>query len=228
MIGGDPSAFIEQYRVRSAECRLRYPPIAYDYGSGPDERLDLYLPATPAPSGKILHVYLHGGYWQELSRHESSFMAVPLLDRGRAVAVVDYTLAPRASLGAIVDQCVRAVTWCSEQAPGWGAGAARLVLSGSSAGAHLAAMVLSRVGVVDAAVLLSGVYDLTPLIGTYINEAVRITPEQAATLSPLRLRPIRPVPLIVADGAGAPVMPLVKREKVVHCFLIGSTISVID
>lgn len=200
MIGGDLTAIISEYRARSASCKQAYPPVQCDYGPGPDEQLDLYHPAGEARGG-ALHVFLHGGYWQELSRAESSFMALPLLARGCSVAVVDYTLAPRASLETIVDQCVRAVAWCAEHGHARSAGQTRLILSGSSAGAHLAAMVMTRVNVVDAAVLLSGVFDLAPLIGTYINEAVGITPDQAARLSPIGLVPLRPVPVIVADGA---------------------------
>ncbi|MFN0180491.1 MAG: alpha/beta hydrolase [Gemmatimonadales bacterium] len=201
VIGGDLTDLLNGYRTASLDCKRRFPPVAYAYGSHPDEWLDLYRPATSPPDGLTLHVFIHGGYWQELSRAESSFMAAPLLERGAAVAVIDYTLAPRASLDVIVDQCVRAVTWCSQQSAAWGTRADRLIISGSSAGAHLAAMVLTRVTTVTGAVLLSGIYDLAPLIGTYINDAVGITPDQAERLSPILRAPVRPVPLIVADGA---------------------------
>jgi arylformamidase len=193
MIGGDLTAVIARYVDGSAETRRRFPPVAHAYGPGADELLDVYQP-TVARNGEM-HVFLHGGYWQELSRHESSFHIQPLLDRGCAVAVPDFTLAPHASLDAIVDQCVRAVRWCIENLP-----ATRIMLSGSSAGAHLAAMVLTVESRIDAAVLLSGVYELGPLIGTYINDAVGITVESASRLSPVRLAPARPIPIVVADG----------------------------
>jgi arylformamidase len=193
MIGGDLTAVIARYVDGSAETRRRFPPTTHVYGPGADEVLDVYEP-TAAPSGE-LHIFLHGGYWRELSRYESSFHIQPLLERGCVVAVPDYTLAPHASLDAIVDQCVRAVGWCIEHLR-----STRIVLSGSSAGAHLAAMVLTVELRIDEAVLLSGVYELEPLIGTYINDAVGITVESAARLSPVRLAPARAIPIVVADG----------------------------
>jgi arylformamidase len=193
MIDGDLSAVIARYVSGSADTRRRFPPATHAYGLGADEVLDVYEP-TVGSCGE-LHIFLHGGYWQELSRRESSFHLDPLLERGCVVAVPDYTLAPHASLDAIVDQCVRGVRWCIDHLA-----AERVVLSGSSAGAHLAAMVLTVESRVDASVLFSGVYELEPLIGTYINEAVGITEESAARLSPLRLAPSRPIPIVVADG----------------------------
>ncbi len=48
--------------------------------------------------------------------------------------------------------------------------------------------------------LLSGIYDLEPLMGTYIDAALHLTAGDVATLSPLRLKPGRPVRTIVAWG----------------------------
>ena len=199
MIGGDLTAVMEHYRGGSAAARRQYPPTTHRFGAAADELVDLYLPKA-APAGP-LHIFIHGGYWQELSRLESSFMAVPLLERGSALAVVDYTLAPAATLETMVDQCRRAVAWCGSQAPRWGLDLERIILSGSSAGAHLAAMVLTQPSPVSAAVLLSGIFDLEPLIGTYLNEAVRIDQAVAVRLSPIRLAPARSLPIVVATGA---------------------------
>jgi len=49
-------------------------------------------------------------------------------------------------------------------------------------------------------VLLSGIYDLEPLVGTYIDAALHLTDADVATLSPLRLKAGRPVKTIVAWG----------------------------
>ena len=63
----------------------------------------------------------------------------------------------------------------------------RLVVAGSSAGAHLAAMAaLAADGRVKGAVLVSGIYDLEPLIGTSINDALGLDAAAAAHNSPLR------------------------------------------
>ncbi len=50
------------------------------------------------------------------------------------------------------------------------------------------------------AVLLSGIYDIEPLIGTYIDAALHLTSADAVSLSPMRLPPGRSVPAVVACG----------------------------
>ena len=62
-------------------------------------------------------VFFHGGYWQELSKQESAFAAPQCLARGIAYAAVDYTLAPKATLSAIVDECRAAVARLADVGP---------------------------------------------------------------------------------------------------------------
>ena len=49
------------------------------------------LLSTDAP----ILVYIHGGYWQELSRDQSAYCVVPQYQSGIRVIVVGYDLAPR-------------------------------------------------------------------------------------------------------------------------------------
>ena len=56
-------------------------------------------------------------------------------------------------------------------------------MSGSSAGGHLAAHVVSDEPRVDRAVLLSGVYRLAPIVHTYVNEPLGLTSMTAAQWS---------------------------------------------
>ena len=135
--------------------------------------------------GRPLLVYVHGGYWQELSAADSLFMVDDALAAGMGVHAVEYRLAPAATVADIVEECVReVVTVIARVAP------SRTVLAGSSAGAHLAAMVRAdpRVaGILDATVLLSGIYDLRPLVGTSVNDALGFDDAAAAALSPALL-----------------------------------------
>jgi arylformamidase len=101
----------------------------------------------------------------------------------------------------MIDQCRRAVGWCGTEARRLGVDPTRIILSGSSAGGHLAAMVLTQRSPVAAAILFSGVFDLEPLIGTYINVAVGIDQVVARLCSPIRLQPARTIPIVVATGA---------------------------
>ena len=64
---------------------------------------------------------------------------------------------------------------------------ARITVSGSSAGAHLAALATLTLPTAErpaALVLLSGIYDLRPLVGTYINDALRMDQAEAMENSP--------------------------------------------
>jgi arylformamidase len=199
--------FLNAYvaRSRDAETRFRCQKNLL-WGERPDEIFD-YFPAASADVPLL--VYIHGGYWQEHSKDESLFAAPDCVANGIAFAAIDYTLAPQASVGFIVEQCRRAIASLRRQAAALGFDARRIYVSGNSAGAHLAAMLLvagwqAAYGLADdvvaGAVLLSGIYDLEPLVGTYIDAALHLTAEDVAMLSPLLLRPGRPVRIIVAWG----------------------------
>jgi arylformamidase len=199
--------FLEAYVARSREAEMLFRcQKNLLWGERPDETFD-YFPAASAAAPLL--VYIHGGYWQEHSKDESLFAAPDCVANGIAFAAIDYTLAPRARLGTIVEQCRRAIASLHRQAGTLGFDARRIYVSGSSAGAHLAAMLLvagwqAAYGlaedVVSGGVLLSGIYDIEPLIGTYIDVALHLTAEDAAQLSPLGLRLGRPVKTIVAWG----------------------------
>ena len=60
------------------------------------------------------------------------------------------------------------------------------MLSGWSAGAHLVAMALDHPRV-TAGLAISGVYDLAPIRDTGLNNALKLTDQEIAKLSPLRL-----------------------------------------
>jgi len=201
------ATIIAEYASRSRQAERNLPcQKNLRWGDGPDEKFDFFPAASPnAP----LLLFIHGGYWQELSKDDSLFAAPDCLANGIAYAAIDYTLAPRANIATIVDQCRRAVASLHRQADTLGFDSHRLYVAGSSAGTQLAAMLLVRgwhetYGVSDdviaGAVLLSGIYDLAPLIGTYIDTPLQLTPVDATALSPIRLAHGHPVPAIVAWG----------------------------
>lgn len=207
LVDGDYRPFVAAYRDRSrtAWSQLEAAPnvrtTVVRYGPADPHRIDVAVPlptatvtaddaVTNAGAAPML-VFLHGGYWQELSAADSRFAAADAVDRGWGFAAVDYTLAPEADLDAIVDECRTAVGALRHEAPNFGVDPERLVVAGSSAGAHLAAMVaMDDVGG-DAdhrpagVVLVSGIFALEPLIGTSINEALGLDVDAARRNSPL-------------------------------------------
>lgn len=198
-IGGNYQPFVAAYATRSASVRQQFAGrCGLAYGASAANTLDLFVPprAGDAATGlPALLLFIHGGYWQELSRNESLFAAEGCLAAGAAFAALDYTLAPAASVAQMVLECRAALRWLHDHAAELGFDATRIVVAGSSAGAHLAAMCCLRgwpgdadlpVGLPAAAVLVSGIYDLAPLVGTGINDALGLAPDSAAAVSPLR------------------------------------------
>lgn len=187
-IGGHYQPFIEAYAQRGAAARARLPYQTWRYGQGAAQQLDLFVPAGAVAPPPLL-LFIHGGYWQELSKQESSFAAEHALAQGAAFAALDYTLAPQASVAQIVAECRQALAWLRAHAARLAFDAQRIVVAGSSAGAHLAAMVaLPEAGPrVAGVVLVSGLYELEPLVGTSINTALGLTPAAAQAVSPALL-----------------------------------------
>lgn len=197
-IGGNYQPYIRAYVERSRTARAEAQALGGRwtegrYGSLPSQRIDLCVPAGASPQAPCpLLVFIHGGYWQELSAGDSLFAAARCVERGVAFAAVDYTLAPQARLGQIVDECRSAWHWLMSEGPALGIDAERAVVAGSSAGAHLTAMVAlpnpQRHAFTPAprgTVLVSGIYDLRPLLGTSINAALGLDTAQALDNSPL-------------------------------------------
>jgi hypothetical protein len=86
-------------------------------------------------------------------------------------------------------------------------------VSGWSAGGHLTAMSLGHRSVV-AGLAISGLFELGPLRDTYLNEKLRLTDDEIAKLSPLRL-PATNKPLAITYGT-AELPPLVADSRDLH------------
>ena len=187
---------IERRNAASAAFRKAHPAgLDVAYGSAPRQRFDLFAAKNPAAP---CLVFIHGGYWQRNTREDFACFAEGVMVHGWSAALPGYTLAPDASLGDIVDEIWQAIDWLAEKGPKHGLGAGPIVASGWSAGGHLTAMMLphSRIA---AGLAISGIYELTPIRDTYLNEKLRLSDEEIAGFSPLRL-PVVQKPLAVAYG----------------------------
>lgn len=183
MVGGDISAFIAGYASHSARARSTTNHMTLAYGAGPDDLVDVF----PAVNGALLHVHIHGGYWQQLGRHDASFPAPGLVARQVHFAAIEYTLAPEAPLPDIVDQTVRSIRFLREYVRDEEGHPLPVILSGHSAGAHLATMAALTLapGTLSGLVVISGIWDLRPLLATGINDALGMDHEVADAMSPM-------------------------------------------
>ena len=196
------------------------------YGAGERNKWDLF-PAGNADAPCL--VWIHGGYWQARDRESFACLAEGVLARGWSAALPGYTLAPEASLTEIVRQIRSALDWLAAHGGAHGI-RGPVVLSGWSAGGHLTAMTLDHPRV-RAGLAISGLFELEPIRDTYLNERLRLTDEEIATLSPLRLKGVAK-PLAIAYGT-AELWPLVADSRNYHAHraqanLPGPLIAVAD
>jgi arylformamidase len=202
----DITPILARYASESARVRACLPcRLAVSYGASEPERLDIFPAATKGPSP--IFVFIHGGYWRLLDGGDSCFMAEHLTRVGACVVAVNYALAPFVTLAEITRQCRAAVAWVHTHAHEFGGDLARIHVCGSSAGGHLAAMMLvpgweAEFGVpnnlVAGATLLSGLYDLEPIRLGHPNEWLKLSTADVAMLSPLLHLPERAVPLVIS------------------------------
>lgn len=202
----DVNIYLNAYREES-ERIFRTLPCIRDiaYGPGQDEKLDIFqVPGVPnAP----VFVFLHGGYWRLLSKEDSCFMAENFTAHGIAVVAVNYSLAPNAKLQQIVSQVRTAIAWLWQNGSAHNLDPDRIVVAGSSAGGHLAGMALSGgwqefyglpQDVIKAGFGVSGLYDLTPIPKTHVNEWLGLDDAMAREMSPLFHLPQRSCRLVLA------------------------------
>ena len=161
--------------------------LGLTYGSTPRQAIDLFL--AEGHENAPLAIFIHGGWWRSLDPSTFSQMARGPNGRGISVAVVGYDLCPNVGIGDIVEQMRRMCAFL------WQRFGRRMTVYGHSAGGHLAAALVATdwrtlypkapTDLVPAAYSISGVFDLTPLLATSLNQDLRLDPAQARNLSPL-------------------------------------------
>jgi arylformamidase len=168
----------------AAEYRERHPPRSIVYGSGARNSIDFFPGNDEGP----IVVFIHGGYWQAFDGSAFSHLAGGLNAHGIGVAIPSYDLCPAVTIDEITGEMRLATRELARLGRS-------LVMSGHSAGGHLAACLLATDwpvydaslprDLVTAAYAISGLFDLGPLVGTSINNALRLDSETARAASPL-------------------------------------------
>jgi len=161
--------------------------FAVSYGPTPRQVFDIF-PST-ADDSSAFAVFVHGGYWRSLEPAKFSHMARGLNARGVSVAVTGYDLCPMVTIVEIIDEMRRACLAL------WRRFGKRIMIYGHSAGGHVAACLLATdwkaldqqapVDLVPSAYAISGVFDLTPLIGVSMNQDLRLDEAEARRVSPI-------------------------------------------
>ncbi|MDA0921641.1 MAG: alpha/beta hydrolase [Planctomycetota bacterium] len=122
--------------VRAASPTVRKD-IEFANVDGHSLKLDLYLPADAKDVPLV--VWIHGGGWSGGSKNGCPISW--LTDDGYAVASISYRLTDKAIFPAQIHDCKAAIRWLRANAEKFGYSTAKVGVSGSSAGGHLAALV---------------------------------------------------------------------------------------
>ncbi len=224
----DSAAILQHWADASAQARAQLGgSLDVPYGTDASERLDIFPADQPGAPVKDLNqpgapvlghnhpgapvlVHIHGGYWRALDKRDQSFVAPPFVAAGALVVVPNYALCPAVSIEHIALQMVRALAWVHRHAAAYGGDPSRIVVSGHSAGGHLAAMLLTcdwksvapdlPADLVKAALSVSGVFDLEPLRhAPFLAPDLKLTAGSARRLSPA-LIPAPRGPLVALVG----------------------------
>ncbi len=113
------------------------PNITYARANNTDLKLDLYLPRNRAQPVPTLLLF-HGGGWVGGQKERNVFQLLPYLSMGWAVLNVEYRLAENSLAPAAVEDCRCALRWAIYHAKQYNLDTSKIVLTGGSAGGHLA------------------------------------------------------------------------------------------
>ncbi len=218
----EAEAALKAVRERSARnIAALAPERGLTYGSQPDQRFDLYCAGESDGPGLL---FFHGGQWQRGDSGMFAAWADVLVERGTTFVDGTTTQIPNARLPEIVDQAIALVRHVRDNAAQLGFAAGKLVVSGQSSGAHLAASALVRManeGDLDGiacAYLVSGNYDLRPLMLSYRADYLQLSDAETVACSPLLTLEASLPPTLIAVG-GAETAEFQRQSHAFHAAL---------
>ncbi len=198
---------IEVMGKKALAFRTRQPPAFGPVGSL-GRTIDIFVPEGSVRGAVAM---IHGGYWVRGAPTDITHLAAGALANGIAVGFVPYGLCPDFTIGDAIAHAIEATRIVSDTL---GVTAA---VFGHSAGGHLAASVIAA-GMSRDAVLVSGLYDLEPIIGIPLNESLGLNTETARRWSPSEKRPSNSVSITAVVGENEPSGFLDQQEILVKAW----------
>jgi len=193
----DIQLYLDQYATAGAKSRQDIRHDKLQYGLLANEWLWL-APSTNAENQtKKLVVFVHGGFWCRLSADDGTFLTPAWHQLGYDFASINYSLCPNEPLETLVEQTLRAIQFLQTTYD-----SSNITLIGHSAGAQLIAMALSSIAArFERAILVSGIFDLEPIMKTSINNSTRLDAESSYRLSPINfVSKAKDTPLVIIWG----------------------------
>ncbi|XP_016914306.1 kynurenine formamidase isoform X3 [Apis cerana] len=206
---------------KTLKCELDIP-----YGTTKGTKYDIY--GTDLPKDSPIFIFIHGGYWQEGSKDVSAYAAPVFVNKGIKVITIGYDLCPNVKLRDIISQIKTAIAHILKSASSLKC--RNVWISGHSAGAHLASSILydklwldemtkhEYLYLLKGIVLISGIFNLEPLVNTSNNTALKLTKNEidAYSFTTLNIKnntSIQGLKVIVTNGeCDSPVFINESRE----------------
>ncbi|MEO7143569.1 MAG: alpha/beta hydrolase [Bryobacteraceae bacterium] len=113
------------------------PNITYLVANNYEDKLDVYQ-RRGASGPQATVIYIHGGGWVGGSKEGSLMSLMPWFEMGWNVVNVEYRLGRVSLAPAAVEDCLCALRFVAAHASKYGIDTSRLVVTGESAGGHLA------------------------------------------------------------------------------------------
>lgn len=222
-VGNFPQIMLS-FRQRSTET---YASHAWQrdvaYGNAMRERFDWYAQANV---GAPTLLFIHGGYWQASDKDDYAFIAEGLIEAGFNVGLLEYTLAPEASMSTIVGQIGKALDYLLAHREALSIGQ-QVVLCGHSAGGHLTAL-YRRHPLVTLAMPISGLMELEPISRCWLNDKLQLSEDEIRRFSPQRLIGDGAPLLVTVGGHELPELIRHSRDYASACLEAGQAVSLVE
>jgi acetyl esterase/lipase len=114
-----------------------YPNVTYLTMGDTQLKMDVYrrrTATTPQPT----IIYMHGGFWVAGNKEGAILNLLPWMEMGWNVVNVEYRLGPNTLAPGAVEDCFCALRYVAQQAMTYNVDVNRIVVTGESAGGHLA------------------------------------------------------------------------------------------
>jgi len=117
--------------------------VEKDINFGEDERLklDVYYSEENSKNKKPVVIFVHGGSWKSNNKDQFRFIGKNLARRGYIAVLPNYRLVPEHRYPAQIKDVAKAFKWTENNIDIYGGNKDNIILSGHSAGGHLAALI---------------------------------------------------------------------------------------